>query len=76
MISIDLDKAKQLAHVMRRHARTKAFAPYDNAIAKQIPGEMEGAEEARQAIREKYARMQDQIDAAQSVGDLNAALMS
>lgn len=71
---IDIDKAKAIGHDMRRAARTEEFKPYDDAIAKQIPGQMEGAEVARQAIRDKYAAMQTSIDAAQTPDEIKAAL--
>lgn len=74
MIVINLDKAKTIAHDKRRAARAAEFEPYDNAIAKQIPGQMEGAEAARQAIREKYAVMQTQMDAATTVEELKNLL--
>jgi len=74
MIVINIDKAKAVAHDMRRAARSEEFKPYDEAIAKQIPGQAEGAEAARQAIREKYAAMQTAIDAAQDVDSIKSAL--
>lgn len=74
MITINIDKAKAIGHDMRRAARAEEFKPYDDAIAKQIPGQMEGAEAARQAIREKYAEMQDNIDAATTPEEIKAAL--
>jgi hypothetical protein len=74
MIVINIDKAKVIGHDMRRAARTKEFKPYDDAIAKQIPGQMDGAEAARQAIREKYAAIQAQIDAAQTPEEIKTAL--
>ena len=74
MITINLDKAKIIAHDKRRAARAEEFEPFDNVIAKQIPGQMEGAEAARQAIREKYAQLQTQMDAAQTVEELKALL--
>jgi hypothetical protein len=74
MITINIDKAKAIGHKMRRTARTKEFKPYDEAIAKQIPGEMEGAEAARQVIRDKYATIQTSIDAAQTPDEIKAAL--
>lgn len=60
---------------MRRAARAAEFAPYDDIIAKQIPG-MDAAyiEAARQAIRDQYAEMQDAIDAADSPAAIKAAL--
>jgi hypothetical protein len=74
MIVINIDKAKSIGHDMRRVARTKEFAPYDEAIAKQIPGQADGAEAARQAIREKYAAIQTAIDAAATPDEIKAAL--
>ena len=55
-------------------ARTEEFKPYDDAIAKQIPGQADGAEAARAVIRAKYAAMQTAIDAAATVDEIKAAL--
>ena len=74
MTSINVTKAKAIAHDMRRAARAAEFAPYDEAIAKQIPGQMEGAEAARQAIRDKYVAIQTAIDAAATPDQIKAAL--
>ena len=74
MIVINIDKAKAIGHDMRRAARTEEFKPYDDAIAKQIPGQMEGAEAARQVIREKYAEIQTQIDAANTPEEIKTIL--
>ena len=74
MITINVTKAKAIAHDIRRAARSEEFKPYDDAIAKQIPGQMEGAEAARQAIRDKYAAMQTAIDAASTVDEIKAAM--
>ena len=74
MITINVTKAKVIAHDVRRAARTKEFKPYDEAIAKQIPGEAEGAEAARAAIRIKYATMQTAIDAASTVDEIKAVM--
>ena len=74
MITININKAKSVAHDMRRAARAEEFKPYDDAIAKQIPGQTEGAEAARQAIREKYAAMQTAIDAASTIDEIKAAM--
>ena len=70
---IDLTKAKAIGHDMRRAARSEEFKPYDEAIAKQIPG-TDGAEIARQAIRDKYAAIQISIDAATTTDEIKAAL--
>lgn len=72
MIRVNLDKAKQIAHDMRRSTRAAEFAPLDVKVT--IPGEAEAAEAARQAIRDKYAAMQAQIDAASTPDAIKAAL--
>ena len=74
MITVNIDKAKDIAHNLRRAARAIEFEPYDNAIAKQIPGQAETAEAARAVIRAKYTQMQTQIDAASTVDEIKAAL--
>ena len=74
MIKIDMAKAKAIAHDARRAARAAEFEPLDNAIAKQIPGQMDGAEAERQKIREKYAALQVQMDAAQTPDELKALM--
>ena len=75
MITINVDKAKAVAHNMRRAKRAEEFAPHDEVIAKRIPGTAEAeAEAARAAIRAKYAAMQTAIDAATSPDEIKAAL--
>ena len=75
MIIININKAKVIAHDMRRLARAKEFEPHDNIIAKQIPGTaLQNAEASRQAIREKYTQMQIELDAAQSPEELKNIL--
>jgi hypothetical protein len=73
-IVIDVTKAKAIGHDMRRAARAEEFKPYDEAIAKQIPGAVDGAEAARQAIRDKYAAIQTSINAAATPDEIKAAL--
>jgi hypothetical protein len=71
----DLDKCKAIGHERRRQKREEEFAPFDAVIAKQIPGkDAAEAEAARQAIRDKYAEVQDAIDAAESPDEIKAAL--
>lgn len=74
MIVINIDKAKNIAHNLRRAARAEEFKPFDEAIAKQIPGQTEGAEAQRQLIRDKYAVMQSEIDAATTVEQIKAVM--
>jgi hypothetical protein len=74
-IQINLTKAKNIAHDVRRAARAEEFKPYDEVIAKQIPGaDATAAEAARQAIRAKYETLQSQMDAAASVDELKQLL--
>jgi predicted nucleic acid-binding Zn-ribbon protein len=74
-IGLNLTKAKDIAHEARRAARAEEFKPYDEVIMKQIPGvDAQQAESARQAIREKYATLQAQMDAAQTADELKALL--
>jgi hypothetical protein len=68
MIQIDLSKAKNICHDKRRAARAAEFAPLD--IKATIPSEAAAAEAARQAVREKYAAVQTQIEAAADVAAL------
>ena len=72
-IVIDVTKAKAIGHDMRRAARAEEFKPFDEAIAKQIPG-TDGAEAQRQIIRDKYAVIQTNIDAAATPDEIKAAL--
>jgi hypothetical protein len=74
MIKININKAKNIGHDIRRAARAEEFKPYDEAISKQIPGQMESAEAARQLIRDKYVVIQTNIDAAVTPNDIKTAL--
>lgn len=75
MITINIEKAKTIAHDMRRAARVEEFKPHDEVIMKQIPGvDAQAAEAARQAIREKYAAIQAGIDAAATPDEIKQVL--
>jgi hypothetical protein len=77
MITINLDKAKAIGHDKRRAMRAEEFKPHDEVIMKQIPGaDHAAAEAARQAIRNKYALIQDVIEGASSPEEIKAALES
>lgn len=71
-ITINIDKAKGIAHNKLREARSAEFAPLD--IKATIPSEATAAEAARQAVREKYAAMQTAIDSASTVDEIKAAM--
>jgi hypothetical protein len=71
---VDVTKAKAIGHDMRRAARAEEFKPFDEAIAKQIPGAADGAEAERQVIRDKYAAIQVEIDVAETLDEIKSAL--
>jgi hypothetical protein len=74
-IEHDLDKCKAIGHDNRRAQRNAEFAPFDEIIAKQIPGlDASEAEASRQAIRDKYALIQDAINVAATPDEIKAAL--
>jgi hypothetical protein len=68
MIKVNIAKAQDIAHDMRRAARSAEFAPLD--VKATIPSEAVAAEEARAVIRTKYEDMQASIAAATDVGTL------
>ena len=71
----DLDKCKAIGHDMRRAQREAEFAPFDAIIMKQIPGNSAvEAEASRQAVREKYALIQDVIEMAETTDEIKSAL--
>ena len=72
MITINITKAKNIAHDARRTARSAEFAPLD--IKATIPSEATAAEAARQAVRDKYTTMQTAIDAATTTDQIKAAM--
>lgn len=72
MITVDMTKAKEIAHNMRRQERAAEFAPLDIKVT--IPAEADAAEAARAAIRTKYEAMQTNIDLAADVATLKIAL--
>jgi hypothetical protein len=75
MITINVTKAKAIAHDKRREARTEEFKPHDEVIMKQIPGnDSVAAEAARVAIRTKYTEMQTAINSATTVDQIKSAM--
>lgn len=71
-IALKLPKARDIAHTMRRASRAGEFAPLD--VEATVPALAAQAEAKRQAIRERYAAMQTEIDAATDVDQVKAAL--
>lgn len=74
MITVNLAKAKAVAHERRRAARDAELAPLD--IKATIPSQAAAAEAARQAVREKYTAMQAAIDAASDLSALKTIVDS
>lgn len=75
MITININKAKAIAHDVRRTARAEEFKPLDEIIMKQIPGsDVQAVEAERQAVREKYSEMQIAIDNASNVEQIKEVL--
>ena len=75
MIKINMDKAKQIGHDIRRKLREEEFKPLDEIIMKQIPGnDATVAESKRQEIRDKYTSVQTNIDNASTPEDIKRAL--
>lgn len=71
MIKINLEKAKDIAHKLRREAREKEFEPFDQIISKQIPGnKSEEAEAQRVLIRAKYEAIQAELEEASDANEL------
>ncbi len=66
-------KSRAIAHQIRRSKREAEFKPFDEVIAKRLPGEAE-AELARAAIRAKYTALQEQIDACEDTQALRIAI--
>jgi len=75
-VELDLDKCKAVGHDIRRQKRAEEFKPFDEVIAKQIPGkDATQAETKRQEIRVKYDAIQEAIDDASTPDEIKAALL-
>ena len=72
MITVDMTKAKVIAHDARRVSRNAQFAPLD--IKATIPAESEAAEAARAVIRTNDASLQVSMDAASDAAALKALM--
>lgn len=65
------EKAKEIAHEIRRQRREIEFAPLDDLISKKIPNiDYEKVEADRQKIRDKYAEIQASIDSCDDTDEL------
>lgn len=73
-LSINIDKAKDITHDIRRAKRTAEFAPLD--LKATIPSEAVAAEAARQEVRERYAAIQADINSAPGIPELKLIVES
>lgn len=75
-IGVDMEKSREIAHMKRRELRVDEFAPLDKQIVVDIvdPAKVAATEVKRQKVRDKYAAMQTEIDAAVTPDDLMAVL--
>ena len=73
MINVNLDKAKDIAQAFRRNQRAELFKPLD--VEATIPHLAQQAEAKRAEIRERFAKYQDDIDAASCTDSLKAAML-
>jgi len=74
MITVNINKAKEVAHEVRRKNRAKEFAPLDVKVT--IPSEATAAEAARSEIRSKYEVIQLNIESASQIEELKAIVDS
>jgi len=72
MITVNITKAKSIAHEARRTARSAEFAPLD--IKATIPSEAAAAEAARAVVRTKSAEIQTAVDAAVDLAALKTIM--
>lgn len=75
-IEVDMPKAREIAHEMRRANRAEEFAPLDKQINIDIvsPAKVAATEAVRQSIRDKYAAIQLAIDEAKDPDEIKAVL--
>ena len=76
-VTIDVTKAKEHTHKLRRNKRAEEFKPFDDIIMKQIPGtDVNAAEVSRANIRTKYATLQTQINDCVTAPELKTIIDS
>lgn len=68
MIKVDINKAKEIVHTKRRYVRANLLKQFD--IEATVPLLAGQAEVQRQAIRNKFAAIQTEIDNAKTSDQL------
>ncbi|MGD9610759.1 MAG: hypothetical protein AB7U59_15245 [Desulfovibrionaceae bacterium] len=76
MITINIDKAREIGHALRREARQAELAPLDAQINYSVAdaAQVAALEAQRQVIRDKYTAIQLTINEADSPEAILAAL--
>lgn len=75
IVRINFEKAKEVAHKIRRQKRDSEFAPHDSVISKQIPGKAsKEAEVEREKIRKKFDDLQVKINRAKTIEEITEIL--
>ena len=74
MISINIEKAKEIAHEKRRAVRSEKFKPLD--VEATIPALATEAEAKRQVIREEDNTIQNTIESAVEADEIVAVIKS
>lgn len=72
MVKVDIIKARDIAHSIRRSKRDNEFISIDGNIVNVVVTDT--AESDRVALRTKYASMQNDIDAASTTEELNTII--
>ena len=71
-LTVNLNKAKEISHDMRRNKRAELLKPLD--VEATVPVLTEQAEVKRQIIRDEFAAIQTEIDDAESVDQLKVII--
>lgn len=76
MINININKAKEITHNVRREVRAKEFEPLDQEININIANASKVAEidAQRQSVRDKYATIQTNIDNCSTTDELKVII--
>lgn len=75
MIGVSLQKAKIIAHEIRRERREQELTPFDKIVSLQLgAANVAAAEASRVAIRAKYETIQNEIDSAVTADQLKAII--
>jgi len=71
-VSVDMPKARDIGHAMRRAKRESELAPLDKEMNINLtsPTKLAEIEAGRRAVRDNYAAMQVEIDAADTPAEI------